>query len=337
MKHRKPFGCPWFPRLCREDGKSKGCATRPRPSTSRVESESMPLDSMSGAEGNRYGHECGKQVALAIGAAKLRANGSNECLIEGKRVVIKCSRSRGLQQVGVLAKMLDRLDAIVGAFENPDTSYDIFLLPTTEYRSCMRVRSNLCFVKRNAFTAKGTLLKKLPAGMINVEGPPQQPCVDVDPPPQAEEHEGARIREILATVEPLAAEYYRLTGKPLGVTGEVAEYVAAEILGLKLVPARTAGYDALRGEEKIQIKGRAYGKNAKPGQRISRIKLNANCNTVLLVLLDNTTLEAREIWEAPYPAVCECLSKPGSKARERGALGVSAFKRIAEKIWESER
>lgn len=45
-----------------------------------------------------------------------------------------------------------------------------------------------------------------------------------------------RVREILAAVKPLAAEYYRLTGKPLGVTGEVAEYVAAEILGLELVP-----------------------------------------------------------------------------------------------------
>ena len=48
-----------------------------------------------------------------------------------------------------------------------------------------------------------------------------------------------RVREILATVKPLAAEYYRLTGKPLGVTGEVAEYVAAEILGLVLADART--------------------------------------------------------------------------------------------------
>src|SRR5450759_1456051 len=43
----------------------------------------------------------------------------------------------------------------------------------------------------------------------------------------------ARVREILATVKPLAAEYYRLTGKPLGVTGEVAEDVAAEILGMR--------------------------------------------------------------------------------------------------------
>jgi hypothetical protein len=138
----------------------------------------------------------------------------------------------------------------------------------------------------------------------------------------------SRIREILATVKPLAAEYYRLTGKPLGVTGEVAEYVAAEILGLTLVAARTVGYDALRGTERIQIKGRAYGVNAKPGQRMSRIKLDAPCDTVLLVLLDNATLEACEMWEAKYESVCECLIRPGSKARERGAMSVSAFKRL---------
>jgi hypothetical protein len=143
----------------------------------------------------------------------------------------------------------------------------------------------------------------------------------------------ARVRELLATVKPLAAEYYRLTGKPLGVTGEVAEYVAAEILGLKLAPARTTGYDALRGTERIQIKGRAYGKDAKPGQRMSRIKADAPCDTVLLVLLDNATLEAREMWEAPYASVVASLSRPGSKARERGALGVADFKRIARRIW----
>lgn len=142
-----------------------------------------------------------------------------------------------------------------------------------------------------------------------------------------------RVREILAQVRPLAAEYYRLTGKPLGVTGEIAEFVAAEMLKLTLVSARTAGYDALRGTERIQIKGRAYGKDAKPGQRLSRIKLEAECDTVLLVLLDVETLEPREMWEAPYLKVVELLSRPGSKARERGALGVSSFKSVARRVW----
>jgi hypothetical protein len=146
-----------------------------------------------------------------------------------------------------------------------------------------------------------------------------------------------RVREILATVRPLAAEFYRLTGKPLGVTGEVAEYVAAEILGLQLAPARTAGYDALRGAERIQIKGRAYSPDANRSQRISRIKLDAPCDTVLLVLLDNATLEPREMWEAPFSDVVVCLARPGSKARDRGALGVPAFKRLARRVWPADQ
>jgi hypothetical protein len=149
-----------------------------------------------------------------------------------------------------------------------------------------------------------------------------------------------RVREILATVKPLAAEYYRLTGKPLGVTGEVAEFVAAERLGLELAIARTAGYDAVRnGADRpvyVQIKGRAYGDKAKPGQRIGRIKTGSRCDIILLVLLDNATLEPREMWEAPYSEVVARLAEPGSKARnERGALSVRDFKRLptARLVW----
>lgn len=146
-----------------------------------------------------------------------------------------------------------------------------------------------------------------------------------------------RLRQVLAEVKLLAAEYYRLTRKPLGVTGEVAEYVAAEMLGLELAPPRTAGYDAVRrtdkGEERVQIKGRAYGEDAKPGQRLGTIKRGAPCDKVLLVLLDNRTLEPREMWEAPYAAVEERLAVPGSKSRARGALGVREFKRIARRVW----
>lgn len=150
-----------------------------------------------------------------------------------------------------------------------------------------------------------------------------------------------RVREILATVKPLAAEYYRLTGKPLGVTGEVAECIAAEILGLELAPARTAGHDAVRhlGETKqrIQIKGRAFGPASKRSQRLGIIKKGAACDTVMLVLLDNATLEPHEIWEAPINKVEERLSITGSKARARGALSVHEFKRLADKIWAADR
>lgn len=140
-----------------------------------------------------------------------------------------------------------------------------------------------------------------------------------------------RIREVLAEAKALGAEYYRLTGKPLGVTGEVAEYVAAEKLGLELAPARTEGYDAIRrtrdGEQHIQIKGRAYGRDAKPSQKLGTIKRGSPCDSVLVVLLDNGTLEPFEMWEAPMAAVNDRLAVPGSKARARGALSVPEFKR----------
>jgi hypothetical protein len=146
-----------------------------------------------------------------------------------------------------------------------------------------------------------------------------------------------RIKEILATVKPLAAEYHRLTGKPLGVTGEVAEYVVAQKLKLTLVPPRMSGHDAIRkmpnGDERIQIKGRAFDKVIKRSQRIGRIKVGAACDKVILVLLDNTTLDPVEMWEARYDAVVAHLKKSGSRARnERGSMSVGAFKKMAQRI-----
>ncbi|MGV1793568.1 hypothetical protein [Rhizobium sp. A37_96] len=151
-----------------------------------------------------------------------------------------------------------------------------------------------------------------------------------------------RVKEILAAIKPLAAEYYRISGKPLGVTGEVAEYVAAGLLGLELAPPRTAGYDALRhtasGVERIQIKGRAYDPAVKRNQRIGTIKPEGPCDVVMLVLLHNATLDPVEIWEASFSSILARLAEPGSKARnERGALAVSDFKRIGTKIWSAER
>ncbi|MDH3032108.1 DUF6998 domain-containing protein [Methylobacterium fujisawaense] len=152
----------------------------------------------------------------------------------------------------------------------------------------------------------------------------------------SETERSARVREILVAIKPLAAEFYRLTGKPLGVTGEVAEYVAADLLGLELAPARQAGYDAIRRaagrQERVQIKGRAYAKGKDSGQRLGTIKPNAECDVVLLVLMDNATLEPREILEADYSHLCDLLTRPG-KARERGSLSVAEFRRVAKVVW----
>jgi len=81
--------------------------------------------------------------------------------------------------------------------------------------------------------------------------------------------------EILREAKKLAQEYRALTGKPLGITGEVAEYEAARILGVELTAARQAGHDAVEPKDgsthRLQIKGRCLLPNCKPGQRLGSI------------------------------------------------------------------
>ena len=148
------------------------------------------------------------------------------------------------------------------------------------------------------------------------------------------------ILDILAEVKRLAQEYRALTGKPLGITGEVAEYEAARILGVTLTPARQAGYDAIEDRNgkkvRLQIKGRCVLNDSKPGQRVGSIDIKKEFDAVLLVLL-NGSFEATAIYEATREAVVDALTKPGSKARnERGALGVSKFKSIGFMRWKRE-
>ncbi|HWD70498.1 MAG TPA: hypothetical protein VG293_09890 [Solirubrobacteraceae bacterium] len=147
----------------------------------------------------------------------------------------------------------------------------------------------------------------------------------------------ARLVKLLAEAKQLAKEYYALTGRPLGITGEVAEYEVARLLGVTLAPVRTEGYDAtwVRGRktEKLQIKGRCLAEGPKPGQRIGAIKRDKPWDVAILVLLDQD-YEATAIWEADRQAVLAALDVPGSKARnERGALTVSKFKAIGRQIW----
>ena len=146
----------------------------------------------------------------------------------------------------------------------------------------------------------------------------------------------AAILRVLKTAKALAREYRQLTGKPLGVTGEVAEYEAARLLGLQLTEARQAGYDALgRNGTRYQIKGRCLLPDSKPGQRVGGIDINKEFDKVLLVLLDEQ-FEATAIHEADRVAIIRALRAPGSKARnERGSLAVSKFKALGQQVWPS--
>jgi hypothetical protein len=146
-----------------------------------------------------------------------------------------------------------------------------------------------------------------------------------------------QIGEVITQAKLLANKYRELTGRPLGITGEVAEYEAARLLGLRLSPVRQAGYDALwardGSEIKVQVKGRCLLPSAKAGQRLGRIDLDQEWDEVLLVLLDEA-LDPISIYRAQRPVVEAALRVPGSKARnERGALSINKFKAISQLVW----
>ena len=98
------------------------------------------------------------------------------------------------------------------------------------------------------------------------------------------------VLEVLREAKVLARKFYLLTGKPLGITGEVAEFEAATKLGLQLHAARQAGYDATEAREeglvRIQIKGRCVLNPLKISGRMGAIDMRQPFDVVLLVLLD---------------------------------------------------
>ena len=133
------------------------------------------------------------------------------------------------------------------------------------------------------------------------------------PSSQAERSVGidmGRVGKILKSARKLAIDYYRETGKPLGITAEVAEFEAAKLLGLTLCEARQPGFDAYRTKgrrrHRIQIKGRRLDDVRDRSPRLGSINLDREWDSVVLVLL-NSAFEAVEIWEANRPAIDKAL------------------------------
>ena len=144
--------------------------------------------------------------------------------------------------------------------------------------------------------------------------------------------------QLLKRAKVLAREYYQATGRPLGVTGEVAEYEAERLLDIELAPVRQPGFDAVRTvgrgkKETIQIKGRCLLPGASKSQRLGKLDLDKPWDLAMLVLLDER-YEATAIYEADREDVAEALTAPGSMARnDRGQLAISKFKSLSRQIY----
>ncbi len=142
---------------------------------------------------------------------------------------------------------------------------------------------------------------------------------------------GDRLVELFKQVKILAKEYYELTGKPLGVTGEVGEFEAARLLGVQLCGPRQPGHDGLRlsenGQCQLSIKSVRFPPSREASWRIGTIDLEAQWDAVLMVLLD-LDFEPREIWEADRAALTALLG-----SRERTDPKVREFKKIGKCVW----
>ena len=148
------------------------------------------------------------------------------------------------------------------------------------------------------------------------------------------------IEKILTEAKRLSRRYKDLSGKPLGITGEVAEFEAARRLGLELADARSPGYDAKKkqadSEVLIQIKGRSYPCSAREsGQRIGKMDFKKKWDAVVLVLMDED-FEVREILQASRKQIEAYLkslpvSGDGKQTHtQKGALTVPMFRSIAK-------
>lgn len=127
---------------------------------------SMGQNRNTGAAANEYGRLTAQRVMAFLGTAPL-SDQSNECVLKGEHVVIKCARAR-TNSVGVSYNTLKRLDAIVGAFEQPDDTYRLYRLSPQDFRKNMSpTRSRgpssgrIGKVARRVFEDRGNLIGTL--------------------------------------------------------------------------------------------------------------------------------------------------------------------------------
>ena len=98
------------------------------------------------------------------------------------------------------------------------------------------------------------------------------------------------VDKLMQEARRLAAEYRRATGQPLGISGEIAEYDAARLLGLEIIKDPSLGYDAVghgaHEGRRIQIKGRVIFDERKQAHRLGQLNLDREWDSVILVLMD---------------------------------------------------
>lgn len=131
----------------------------------------MLQDKSSGAAADHWGRETARQIASQIGATMER-RGSNEAILNSQNVVIKCA-AVATDSVGVTYRMLETLDAVIGAFQLDDGSFELWSLKSDQFKSSMTgTRSRGPSVGKVGKVRKSFFLKYgEPMGTVRLDAP----------------------------------------------------------------------------------------------------------------------------------------------------------------------
>ena len=141
------------------------------------------------------------------------------------------------------------------------------------------------------------------------------------------------IDKLMLEARKLAADYRKMTGKTLPISGEIARHDAATLLDLTLVEGMS-GYDALDMDgQRVQIKGRVMFEGQKSNPRVGQLKVDQEWDLAVLVLMDEA-YEAVEIYCMGHDEVKSVMEETvASKRISRGAMSVARFRAVGECIW----
>jgi hypothetical protein len=147
------------------------------------------------------------------------------------------------------------------------------------------------------------------------------------------------VDKLMLEARKLAADYRKATGKPLGISNEIAVHDVIRLMHLSGVEAGVGGYDAIgtgeREGRRIQIKGRTLIPDSRSSQRIGQIKMEQAWDSVMLILM-NEQYEPLEIYEAERDVIEKTVHNTSSKRKNRGAMSIGKFKSIAQMVWSQD-
>jgi len=143
-----------------------------------------------------------------------------------------------------------------------------------------------------------------------------------------------QLDKLIQETRRLAVEFRQQCGQTLPVTGELANYDAAQVLNLTPPKKPISGVDFIGLDiyagDKIQIKSRVIFDENRSGQRIGKLNYDTQWDRIILVLYD-AKYQPSEIYSISRETALanhdESLTRP---------MSVAKFKMLGELVWSQD-